>query len=80
MLRLQSRRNHPFFIDGASDLVVTRSEALSFTSFPTSMNPDGSSPTRLTDDTSRGKKLPHFSPVSDSNPVWSPDGTKIAIH
>ena len=27
-----------------------------------SMNPDGSSPTRLTDDTSRAKKLPDFSP------------------
>lgn len=31
MLRLQSRRNHPLFTDGASDLVVMRSEALSFT-------------------------------------------------
>jgi len=44
-----------------------------------SMNPDGSSPTRLTDDTSRGKKLPDFSPIYDSNPVWSRDGTKIAF-
>jgi len=44
-----------------------------------SMNPDGSSPTRLTDDTSRGKKLPDFSPVYDSHPVWSPDGKKIAF-
>lgn len=34
MLRLQSRRNHPLFTDGASDLVVMRSEALSFTPFP----------------------------------------------
>src|SRR5688500_3765325 len=44
-----------------------------------SMNPDGSRPTRLTDDTSRGKKLPDFSPVYDSHPVWSPDGKKIAF-
>jgi Tol biopolymer transport system component len=43
------------------------------------MNPDGSSPTRLTDDSSRTEKLPHFSPVYDGSPVWSPDGRRIAF-
>lgn len=32
-----------------------------------SMNPDGSSPTRLTDDKSRTEKLPSFSPVYDGS-------------
>ena len=43
------------------------------------INPDGSSPTRLTDDKSRTAKLPNFSPVYDTSPVWSPDGTTIAF-
>src|SRR6266850_101282 len=42
------------------------------------MNPDGSNPTRLTDEKSRPDRLPSFIHIYDVTPAWSPDGTKIA--
>src|SRR5207244_8477675 len=43
------------------------------------VNPDGSSPTRLTDTKPRGANLPIYVHIYDDIPVWSPDGTKIAF-
>lgn len=43
------------------------------------MNADGSSPTRLTDERSRTDRLPSFVPVNDLGPACSTDGTKIAF-
>ncbi|CAN5884394.1 hypothetical protein BH18ACI4_BH18ACI4_07090 [soil metagenome] len=43
------------------------------------MSPDGSNPTRLTDESMRGPALPSFVPVYDGGPKWSPDGTKVAF-
>lgn len=42
------------------------------------MNPDGSNPTRLTDEKSR-TDLPSFIHIYDDRPAWSPDATKIAF-
>jgi len=43
------------------------------------MNPDGGSLTRLTDEKSRTEWLPSFVQVYDVGPVWSPDGARIAF-
>src|SRR6266545_2638578 len=43
------------------------------------MNPDGSSPTRLTDEKSRTDRLASFVHIYDVMPTFSPDGTKIAF-
>lgn len=44
-----------------------------------SINPDGSSPTRLTHTQPRGEKLPSFVQIYDNSPAWSPDGKKTAF-
>lgn len=43
------------------------------------INPDGSSPTRLTDGKLRSENLPIFAHVADDAPAWSPDGSKVAF-
>ncbi len=43
------------------------------------MNPDGSNPTRLTDEKSRTDRLASFVHIHDDMPAWSPDGTKIVF-
>lgn len=43
------------------------------------MNPDGSSSTRLTQPTPRNPRLPITTRIYDDFPAWSPDGTKIAF-
>ena len=43
------------------------------------MNADGSSPTRLTDEKSRTDRLASFVHINDVMPAWSPDGTKVAF-
>ncbi len=44
-----------------------------------SMNPDGSNPTQLTDESGRDPSLPSYMPVYDGPAKWSPDGSKIAF-
>src|SRR3989475_2397446 len=44
-----------------------------------SMNPDGSNPVQLTDESGRDPSLPSYMPVYDGPAKWSPDGSKIAF-
>ena len=44
-----------------------------------SMNPDGSNPVQLTDESGRGPNLPSYVHVWDGPAKWSPDGSKIAF-
>jgi Tol biopolymer transport system component len=43
------------------------------------MNPDGSNPTPLTNESGRDPSLPSYMPVYDGPAKWSPDGSKIAF-
>src|SRR5260221_8518437 len=43
------------------------------------MNPDGSNPTQLTNESMRGPTLPSYVPTYDVGAKWSPDGTRIAF-
>src|SRR5260370_26568664 len=43
------------------------------------MNPDGSNPTQLTNESGRGPNLPSYMPVYDGPVKWSRDGSKIAL-
>jgi len=44
------------------------------------INPDGSSPTRLTNGKPRRDNVPLFASVSEEAPAWSPDGTRMVFH